>query len=419
MEAKTLDTPSPKVDAMIDKYLEAPQIFKNREALNHSFVPDELPHRDKHLDRMVSILISALRGGTPSNIFLYGKTGAGKTAVARLVLRAIASKGRGTNMPLIPSYINCNQFSTNYSILRKLCKKIDIEVPFTGLPTDEVYSRFRDGLDAAEQLMIIILDEVDKLVNKSGNDVLYDLTRMKVDLERARVSLIGITNDLRFKSQIDPRVLSSLSEEELFFAPYKATELQTILEQRAKMAFYPGVYDYGVITLCAAIGAREHGDARRALHLLKVSGELAETQKLNKVTEDHVKQARNHIEQKTINTFLETLPIQSKTVLHSIYLLEVNGKKEIFSGDVYDVYSEICGIVGLDRLTQRRISDFVNELIMHGIISAQEISRGRYGRTRRMQLSIPQEQIKKVLVEEDKTGRLKQVIDFVPTLLRP
>jgi cell division control protein 6 len=210
-----------------------------------------------------------------------------------------------------------------------------------------------------------------------------------------------------------------LSEEELFFAPYKAIELQRILNERAKRAFHPGVLDYGVINLCAAIAAREHGDARRALDLLRVSGEFAERQKLSKVTEELVKQARKRIEQATVEKFLKTLPIQSKTVLHCIYLLEANGKKEIFSGDVYDVYSEICGIVGLDRLTQRRISDFINELIMHGIIAAQEISRGRYGRTRRIQLSVNPDQIKRILEDEDKTGRFKQLIDFVPTLLRP
>jgi cell division control protein 6 len=408
------------VDAMIDKHMEAaPQIFKNRDALSIHYVPNELPHREKHLEKMVSILITALKGGMPSNVFIYGKTGTGKTAAAKLVLRSLVSKGREKSIPLINAYINCNQINTNYRVLARLCEEIGINVPFTGLPTDEVYSRFREGLDTTEQLLILILDEVDKLVNRSGNDVLYDLTRMKVDLKRAGVSLIGITNDLKFKEQLDPRVLSSLSEEELFFAPYKAIELQRILNERAKRAFHPGVLDYGVINLCAAIAAREHGDARRALDLLRVSGEFAERQKLSKVTEELVKKARKRIEQATVEKFLKTLPIQSKTVLHCIYLLEANGKKEIFSGDVYDVYSEICGIVGLDRLTQRRVSDFINELIMHGIIAAQEISRGRYGRTRRIQLSVNPDQIKSVLEDEDKTGRFKQLIDFVPTLLRP
>ncbi|MHA2060909.1 MAG: ORC1-type DNA replication protein [Candidatus Sifarchaeia archaeon] len=414
-----MDRPS-TVDAMIEKHMEAaPQIFKNRDALSIHYVPDELPHRENHLEKMVSILVTALKGGMPSNVFIYGKTGTGKTAAAKLVLRSLVSKGREKSIPLINAYINCNQINTNYRVLARLCEEIGINVPFTGLPTDEVYSRFREGLDTTEQLLILILDEVDKLVNRSGNDVLYDLTRMKVDLNKAGVSLIGITNDLKFKEQLDPRVLSSLSEEELFFAPYKAIELQRILNERAKRAFHPGVLDYGVINLCAAIAAREHGDARRALDLLRVSGEFAERQKLSKVTEELVKKARKRIEQATVEKFLKTLPIQSKTVLHCIYLLEANGKKEIFSGDVYDVYSEICGIVGLDRLTQRRVSDFINELIMHGIIAAQEISRGRYGRTRRIQLSVNPDQIKSVLEDEDKTGRFKQLIDFVPTLLRP
>ena len=358
-------------------------------------------------------------GGTPSNIFLYGKTGTGKTAVAQSVSNSLISKGRDSNIQLIKSYINCNLTNTNYRVLWQLCKNIGINVPDTGLPTDAVYSKFREGLDSSDQLLVIILDEVDKLVNRSGNDVLYDLTRMKVDLQQARVCLIGITNDLKFKEQLDPRVLSSLSEEELFFAPYKATELKTILSQRAEMAFRPGVYEEGVINLCAAIAASEHGDARHALHLLRVSGEFAEREELNIVTEKLVKQARKRIELDKVGEFIKDLPIQSKTVLHCIYLLEINGKKDIFSGDVYNVYSEICGIVDLDRLTQRRISDFINELIMHGIIDAQEISRGRYGRTRRIQLSVPKEQVRIVLEEdEDTTSRLKQVIDYVPDLIR-
>jgi cell division control protein 6 len=416
MEADSLDRPS-TIDAMVDKYLSTPQIFKNRNALSIHYVPDELPHREVHLDRIVSILVSAFKGGTPSNIFLYGKTGTGKTAAAKLVLKSLLERGRDANIPLLTSYINCNQINTNYRILARLCEEIGVAVPFTGLPTDEVYSRFREGLDTNEQLLILILDEVDKLVNRSGNDILYDLTRMKVDLKRARVSLIGITNDLKFKDQLDPRVLSSLSEEELFFAPYKATELQSILGQRAKVAFNSDVLDYGVINLCAAIAAREHGDARRALDLLRVSGELAERRGVNKVTEDLVKQARKLIEQDTVSEFLRTLPIQSKTVLLCIYLLEVNGKQqEIISGDVYNVYSELCGVLDEDQLTQRRISDFINELIMHGIIVAQEISRGRYGRTRRIKLCVPPEQLKEILSE---TYKLKQVIDYIPASLRP
>jgi cell division control protein 6 len=183
------------VDAMIDKHMEAaPQIFKNRDALSIHYVPNELPHREKHLEKMVSILITALKGGMPSNVFIYGKTGTGKTAAAKLVLRSLVSKGREKSIPLINAYINCNQINTNYRVLARLCEEIGINVPFTGLPTDEVYSRFREGLDTTEQLLILILDEVDKLVNRSGNDVLYDLTRMKVDLKRAGVSLIGKKN---------------------------------------------------------------------------------------------------------------------------------------------------------------------------------------------------------------------------------
>ena len=402
------------VSSVIDKFLSTSSLFKDRSVLNCHYIPSELPHRESHLAKITSILVTGLKGGTPSNLFLYGKTGTGKTAATKLVVNSLLLKSRKKGIPVVASYINCNQVNTAYRVLAHLCKEIRINVPSTGLPTDEVYSKFRDGLDADDNMLLIVLDEVDKLTYRAGSDVLYTLTRIATDLQQARVSLIGITNDLKFKEQLDPRVTSSLSEEEIFFAPYMAMELQSILRQRAKMAFCLDVLEFGVINLCAALAAREHGDARRALDLLRVSGELAEREGVDKVTEGHVKKARTCIEQDTLNEFLRTLPIQAKTVLISIYLLEHNGKKDIFSGDVYSAYSELCGMVGIDILTQRRLCDFLSELAMYGVIYTQEVNRGAYGRTRKIKLSVSSKIVKTVLSESYK---IHTVFDHIPSVI--
>ena len=42
-------------------------------------------------------------------------------------------------------------------------------------------------------------------------------------------TIVGISNDLKFKDELDPRVLSSLGEEELVFPPYTTEELRAIL----------------------------------------------------------------------------------------------------------------------------------------------------------------------------------------------
>jgi cell division control protein 6 len=402
------------LDAIFDTFMKAPTIFRNRDVLRPTYVPEDLPHREEHITRLGMILSSALRGAAPSNVFIYGKTGTGKTAAAKYVLKHLSDRAKGSEVSLPAlrtAYVNCRVVDTNYRVLANLCKEIGLDVPFTGLPTDEVYRRFVEETSDKNVLIIIVLDEVDMLVKKDGDDVLYELTRINTSLRQGRVSLVGISNDLKFKDYLDPRVVSSLSEEEVVFPPYTALELQDILRQRASAGFRDGTLDDGVINLCAALAAREHGDARRALDLLRVAGESCERSGEQKVTEKHVRTAQSCIEYDTVTETLRTLPLQSKLVLYSIYLLEVHGEEEVITGSVFDVYKDLCGQLSLDLLTQRRVGDLVNELDMLGIINAKVESKGRYGRTKKIKLSVPSNQIKEVL-EEGET--LKNVSGYVP-----
>ena len=403
------------LDRIFDDFLSGPQIFKNRDVMRATFVPEELPHREEQISRIGKILATILKGGVPSNIFLYGKTGTGKTAVALYVLKRIVAKCEEISITLpLKEIINCKDIDTDYRVFARLSGAVGEDVPFTGLPTDEVFSRFKLKLDSEQQTFIIVLDEIDQLVKKaskkgSPNKVLYELTRINSELDKARVCIIGISNDLKFKEYLDPRVLSSLSEEEMVFPPYKATELLDILKQRSEMGFYPNVITEGTIEITAALAAREHGDARRAIDLLRVAGELAERESDENVTESHVRRAQTLIERDTISDALKTLPIQSKLVLYSIYLLERNDSLEIYTGDVYSTYSQLCDGTRVDKLTQRRVSDLINELDMLGIVNAQVISKGRYGRSKKIRLSIPKSIITAIL-EEDYV--IKKIKDF-------
>jgi len=394
------------LDVIFEKFLSGPRIFKDREVLRPTYVPDHL---------LGLILATALKSGTPSNVFIYGKTGTGKTAVVKYVLKHLAEKCRdlGVSTPNYV-YLNCSTVNTNYRVLAHLCENLGVSVPFTGLPTDEVYNRFISALDSKRELMIIVLDEVDKLVDKDGDSVLYDLTRINHSvLKSARVSIIGISNNLKFKENLDPRVLSSLGEEELVFPPYVALELQDILRERAKMSFYDGALEEpGVINLCAALAAREHGDARRALDLLRVAGEQAERMGANKVTEEHVRMAQKILETDRVSEVLSTLPIQSKLVLYSIYLLDRH-KSKITTGRVYSVYSDLCKIVNLEVLGQRRVSGLIAELDMLGIIVAKLKSEGRYGMTKQIKINVPAKQIKEIL---ERDHHIQKTVNYVPNV---
>ncbi len=221
-------------------YLKKDSIFKNKQSLQSNYTPKDVPYREDQIKSLAGILAPALRTEKPSNVFIYGKTGTGKTLCAKHVTNNMMHIAKENNIHLKVFYLNCKMkrvADTEYRLLAQLSREFGIEVPATGLPTDEIYKIFIKALDESQILLIIILDEIDQLVEKTGDEILYNLTRMNSELQKSDISIIGISNDLVFTDNLDPRVKSSLSEEELVFPPYNAIQLQKILRQRAKLAF--------------------------------------------------------------------------------------------------------------------------------------------------------------------------------------
>ncbi|MEB3847109.1 MAG: ORC1-type DNA replication protein [Desulfurococcales archaeon] len=386
------------IDEIFENF-EQSRIFRDREKLLPDYIPEVLPHRENEIKRLAMILAPSLRGEKPNNAFIYGLTGTGKTAVTRFVLKKLSEKAGRKGIKITPIYINIRRRDTPYRVIADIAEAIGLRVPFTGLSVGEVYKRVLTKLDRRPGVYIIVLDEIDFLVRRHGDDLLYKLTRINEDLKRSRVSLIGITNSTTLIDSLDPRVKSSLGEEEIVFPPYNAEQLKDILEERAREAFYDGVLDPDVIPLCAALAAREHGDARRALDLLRVSGELAERKGDRRVTRTHVLQARIEIERDRVAEVIKTLPLHGKLVLASIAIVS-RGRGKATTGEVYDEYRKLVKMLGLEEVTFRRVSGIIAELDMLGIIRARTISRGRYGKTRIIELAADPEAINGVLVKD-------------------
>jgi cell division control protein 6 len=371
----------------------------NKKALQTNYTPEDIPHRDEQIKNIAGILAPALRMEKPSNLFIYGKTGTGKTVSITKVSNDLMKIAEKNNIPLKILYLNCKLkrvADTEYRLIAQLTREFGVEVPATGLPTDEIYKIFMKSIDQKKMLVVIVLDEIDQLVKKMGDGILYNLTRLNHELKNTEMTLIGISNDLTFTAELDPRVKSSLGEEELVFPPYNAIQLQSILKNRVDLAFRPEVLEDGVIEKCAAYAAREHGDARRALELIRVAGEIAERNNEVRVLMKHIDDAQEKIEKDRILDNISTQPKQFKLTLFSIFSMSFTGNKPIFTGDIYEIYKDACLKVGLKPLTQRRVSDIIAELDMLGIINATVISKGRYGRTREIRLAIPTSTVPKV-----------------------
>jgi cell division control protein 6 len=373
-----------------EDYLNKEPLFRNKAALQSTHTPGRLLHRDEQARHVAQVLAPALRGERPSNLFLYGKTGTGKTLTAKLVTEELQRAAQVRSVPLKVIAVNCKMkrvADTEYRLLAHISGELGKLVPSTGLPTKDVYQAFYAALDREPGVRILVLDEVDQLVGKVGNDILYNLTRMNNELQQARVAVVGISNDIHFTTELDPRVKSSLSEEEVIFHPYNAEQLQDILRQRAAEAFRENAFEAGVIEKCAAHAAREHGDARRALELLRVAGELAERAGTSQVMLCHIDEAEQKLDKDRIFDIVAALPEHAKAVLYAA--LSVCGNRQgnpVFTGEVYALYESLCKRIDLRALTQRRVSDIIAELDCEGIISAKVISKGRFGRTREITL---------------------------------
>ncbi len=380
----------------LDKIFESfddDKIFKDKSILQSNYRPEEILHREDQIKQVASVLAPVLRGEKTSNLFLYGKTGTGKTLSVLYMkdqLLKRVKKDQGFNLKI--EYINCKLkkvSDTEYRILAEIIKKLGGEVPNTGLPTETVYTKFIDMIDKEKQFLVLILDEIDQAVKKISSDFLYNLTRLNLELSKTQICLVGISNDLTFLDGLDPRVRSSLSEEEVIFPPYNAIQLQEILNKRAEEAFKERVIQEGVIAKCAAFAAREHGDARRALDLLRISGEMAERDNSKKILMKHLDEANTKIERDKILDVIKTEPKQFQYVLHSIITLSEKSKgSPVFTGDVYNFYEEVCLKNKAEVLTQRRVSDIIQEFDMLGIINVRVVSKGRGGRMREIKLAI-------------------------------
>ena len=385
-----------ELDNIFDSF-DKNSIFKNKSILQTNYHPEEILHRSEQINQIASILAPTLRGERTSNLFLYGKTGTGKTlsifAVKNELLKRLKDDA---DFKLKIEYLNCKLkkvADTEYRILAELIKKLGGVIPATGLPTESVYSKFVDLIDSEKQLIVLILDEIDQTVKKISSDFLYNLTRLNSELSKTQICVVGISNNLTFLDEVDPRVRSSLSEEEIVFPPYNALQLQEILNNRAKEAFKENVLENGVVAKCAAYAAREHGDARRALDLLRIAGELAERDGANKILLKYIDEANSKIERDKILDIIKSEPKQFQLVLYSIIKLIENKSRNshndaIFTGDVYNFYQELCVQNHSEVLTQRRVSDIIQEFDMLGIINVRVISKGRGGRMREIKLAI-------------------------------
>lgn len=367
-------------------FTEVDPIFANKELLEISHLPDRnrIIGRDEEIDRLASAINPAIFGQSPSNVLIYGKTGTGKSLCAKYLSRKLIETGKQNDVNVGRAYIDCSQDNTETQAVQSIASTLnspaqtDFSIPRTGISTSAYYKYLWEVLDTCYDIALIILDEIDRL---KTDDILLQLSRAgeaeKVD--NCKIGVIGISNKVRYKERMSERVKSSLCEREFVFPPYDALQLEAIMKAR-QAAFHDGVLNSDVIPLTASLAAREHGDARKAIDILRYAGELAQMNRSDTVYKSFVKEARQRAETDRFKQLIEGLTPHARYTLQALTILSLNDNSDpngFRTTDIYKMYCEISRQFDSNTLSNRRIRDLLEELAFLGITEQEKQHEGR------------------------------------------
>lgn len=380
-------------------------VFDDAMVLDEEYQPDEIRERDEELEEYRQALQPIIDNRPLSNIFVYGKTGTGKTVATRYILDHLQEDAeRYDDVELSIAWVGCENLSSSYQVAVALVNEFrapENQISTTGYSQQAVFNMLYNELDRIGGTVLIILDEIDNI--GSDDDILYGLPRARANtyVEDAHPLVIGISNDFQFKENLSPKVRDTLCEEEILFPPYDANELNSILYPRVDKAFYDEVLDDDVVPLCSAFAAQDTGSARQALRLLYLAGKRAADNSEKEVTENHVRGAKEELDQSKVIEGMQKLTTQGHAVLLSLASHAAKVETPVRTRDLYARYNTITDKIDADTIVERRVRAHLSDLSMLGLVTVYERNEGlNAGRYHEYELSIPLNSVIDVLEEE-------------------
>jgi cell division control protein 6 len=383
----------------ISDELSGPTVFKDVKKLDFDYVPDDLQHRDDQLRKLARIFGQILKSNVSENVLIKGSVGTGKTAISKKFCEDFEKYAEQYSKSIETVRVNCHQRNTDSSVLLKLVTHFQPSFPDRGFSVDEMLDAVRKHLKKRQCHLIIVLDEVDVLIKKSGSNLIYLLTRFNEEdsTDEFTVSLILISQLMVF-DMLDPSSLSTFKRTNLIECnKYSAKELVDIINQRINLAFNKNTVDIEAIDLICDIASRE-GDARLAIELLWNAGLATDDKNDKKVTPEHVRIAKGSIT--TIDSKLNDLSLHEKIILMMVARELKKGGAYTTTGDIENLYHIACEEYNQKPRGHTQFWNYIKNLDAYGFISAKKSGEGIIGNTTVISLpDIPAKELEEILLK--------------------
>ena len=385
------EEPSQSIEDMLLEFDDQDGLIRDRALLDPNYVvkEDRIVGRDDQLQEVTKMLRVALGDNRPPNLFLYGPSGTGKSLITKAVCHNISRICESRDIQFGTIEVNCQDLDTLGIAVYELVQQaadaagVPVEVPKHGVATkekwDELYRIVNEHFDS----VVFVLDELDMLVGRRDKQepafsrLLYQLSRAGANDELdAYISVVAISNDTKMMESVGSRAVSSFTPEDVHFDDYDANQLQAILRRRQD-AFHDDVVDDDVIPLAAAFAAQTHGDARKAIDLMRVAGELAEREGDTRVREAHVRTAQEKVEKNRVLEVVRGISTQKKLCLYATAAVASQtegGSARSTTG--YRVYQYLTDAIDADQYHQETYVNKMKELTTYSLVDFERRSHG-------------------------------------------
>jgi len=380
-------------------------VFANKDLVRSDTIIDEdrIVGRDDQLGRVVDNLKPVLQNEGIPDMLLSGPSGTGKSLIIHAVCKQIVELCESQGKTFGVLSINCEGPKTADRAVYRLVKAaandlgVDPGVPQTGVSTDQKLERLYELMREYYDGVIFILDEIDMLEGPyqeaEYNSLIYQLSRARklADFD-GPISLTTITNYADFMKDLNSRAQSSYNPDDIFFDDYDANQLRSILRNRQD-AFKPDSLADDVVPLVAAFGSQTHGDARKAIDLLRWAGELAERRGADTVIETDVRDAQEKYTENRKLRHISGISTQKKLSIYAVAATANYAREHpewIPAGPAFKTYQFIADTMDADQYSRETFVNHVTEQSTYGVLDFERRGKGR-GRGVHMYFSLSED----------------------------